>query len=212
MHLSWRLSGPDGHRSIRAGTALAFAFILLSATVFAACSGGGTGWGGNQWDAAGAMPTLGGNVADVNATPMADAVATPAAAANTGPASGGSALGADVSAIWAARPTFVDASAETSEAYAYALDHPQVVMWMPCYCGCVGMGHRSNLDCYFEPAVAGKAPEYDQHASGCDVCVKTTLMAKRLVAEGKTLREVRSAVDQTFGGGAPGTPTDQPPA
>jgi hypothetical protein len=116
---------------------------------------------------------------------------------------------ADASEAWAARPAFVRLSAETEEAYAYALDHPQVIRWMPCYCGCGGMGHRSNLDCYLKP---GTRTAFEEHASYCEICVKTTLLAKKMLAEGRSLMEIRIAVDQTYGGAAPGTPTDLPPA
>ncbi len=28
----------------------------------------------------------------------------------------------------------------TEETYAYAMSNPQIIKWMPCYCGCGGMG------------------------------------------------------------------------
>ena len=46
---------------------------------------------------------------------------------------------------WAARPEYVRASARTEEAYRYAMQHPQIVQWMPCYCGCEAMGHGGNF-------------------------------------------------------------------
>ena len=128
------------------------------------------------------------------------------------PAMPGDAPPADASEAWAARPAFVLVTAQTQEAYAYALYQPQVIKWMPCYCGCGGMGHRSNLDCYLKPGQAGRRTVFEEHASYCDICVKTTLLAKRMFAEGRSLLEIRMAVDQTFGGAAPGTPTDLPPA
>lgn len=119
-----------------------------------------------------------------------------------------------VAAAWALRPAYVTAStAETQAAYAYALARPDVLRWLPCYCGCGGMGHRSNLDCFVKPRdEAGDPLLFEEHASYCDVCVKTALMADRMVREGRTLLEIRAAVDSTFGGLAPGTPTELPPA
>src|SRR5687768_7595590 len=58
-------------------------------------------------------------------------------------------------AAWAARPDYTHNTARTEEAYLYAMQHPLVVQWMPCYCGCGGIGHGSNLDCYFEPGAGG---------------------------------------------------------
>ncbi len=119
---------------------------------------------------------------------------------------------ADAAATWAARPAFVTGDAQTEEAYAYALYHPQVVQWMPCYCGCARMDHRSNLDCYLKRAAPGQATQFEEHASYCEICVKTTLLTKQLVSEGKSLREIWQAVDTTFGGTTEGTPTQLPPA
>ena len=113
---------------------------------------------------------------------------------------------------WTARPAFVKTNAATEEAYAFAISHPQIVAWMPCYCGCEAMGHGSNLDCYFKHGQPGDKPVFEEHASFCDICVQITLKTKQLNAEGKSLHQIRQVIDQTFGGsGAPGTLTAQPP-
>jgi hypothetical protein len=172
-----------------------FALVLLSGSAFAACSAihDGTAAGGP-----GAMPTM----SDGPASPMSAGVTV--ATADQPPVDAGEA--------WASRPAFVHVDAATEEAYAFALYHPQVLKWMPCYCGCQGIGHRSNLDCYVKAAVAGGPTIFDEHASYCDICVKTTLLVKKMYSEGRSLRDIRQAVDQTFGGAAPGTPTELPPA
>ena len=113
---------------------------------------------------------------------------------------------------WTARPAYVRSNAQTEEAYAFAIAHPQIVAWMPCYCGCEGMGHGSNLDCYFKAGVVSDRAQFEEHASFCDICVQITLKTKELRAQGRSLAEIRQIVDQTFGGsGAPGTLTAQPP-
>jgi hypothetical protein len=189
-------TSPAGARRLltRASVALV-ALLVVSGAVFAGCSGShadGTAAGPAS------MPTM--------------TAETPATAK---PAPGGAmsdAVPADAAAAWASRPAFVSADPATEAAYSYALYHPQVIEWMPCYCGCVGMGHQSNLDCYLKPATPGKATEFEEHASFCDICVQTTLLAKQMSEQGKSLREIRQAVDETFGGNAPGTHTAQPPA
>lgn len=98
-----------------------------------------------------------------------------------------------------------------STAYAFALARPEVLQWLPCYCGCGGMGHRSNLDCFFVRRESGQIA-FEQHGSFCDICVDTANLAARLLAEGRTITEIRAAVDQTFGGGGHGTDTPLPPA
>ncbi len=195
---------PTGHaRSLTRAVVGIVTVILLSGTAFAACSGPHNP--ATAPSSMAAMPTMSGNVPGIDPTPMADQqsayVGTP-----------GDLMPADASEAWAARPAFTKLDPMTEEAYAYALYHPQIVQWMPCYCGCGGMGHRSNLDCYLKPALPGQKTSFEEHASYCDICVKATLLAKKLISEGKSLREIRAAVDQTFGGAAPGTPTDLPPA
>lgn len=37
---------------------------------------------------------------------------------------------------------------QTEEAYEFAARHPEVLRYVPCFCGCERQGHRSNLDCF----------------------------------------------------------------
>ena len=49
--------------------------------------------------------------------------------------------------------------------------------------------------------------------SFCDICVTIANQASQMLQEGKTMVQIRAAVDSTFGGGAaPGTDTALPPA
>ena len=120
----------------------------------------------------------------------------------------------EVSSTWKARPGYVkELSADWQEAYAFALARPDVVQWLPCYCGCEGMGHRSNLDCFFQRREVQGSYVYEEHASFCDICVKTANMASDMLRDGQTMVQIRAAVDSTYGGGAaPGTDTPLPPA
>jgi hypothetical protein len=112
-------------------------------------------------------------------------------------------------AAWAARPDYTHTTARTEEAYLYAMEHPLVVQWMPCYCGCGGIGHGSNLDCYFEPNSGGTIV-FEEHASYCAICVDITLRTKQLANSGATLASIRTAIDAEFGGAGPGTDTARP--
>jgi len=173
---------------VRAATVALFALFLVSGPAFAACTSAHAP--SSVPVPMSAMPTMTGNVPPIDPRPMAA-----------------------TEAIWAARPDYVRSNAQTEEAYAYALANPQIVEWMPCYCGCAAMGHGSNLDCYYKHGVTGDRAVFEEHASYCDICVKITLKAKHLNAEGRSLREIRLIIDQTFGGSAaPGTLTAQPPA
>jgi hypothetical protein len=120
----------------------------------------------------------------------------------------------EVTSTWQARPDYVKAlPAEWQEAYAFALSRPDVLQWLPCYCGCAGMDHRSNLDCFFQRREVKGNYAYEEHASYCDICVETANLASRMLREGATMVQVRAAVDDAYGGGAaPGTDTPLPPS
>ena len=73
------------------------------------------------------------------------------------------------------------------------------------------MEHDSNLDCFIKPG-GGSPVVFEEHASFCDICVDIALKAQDMLAKGNTLIQMRAAVDSEFGGLAPGTQTDLPPA
>lgn len=51
---------------------------------------------------------------------------------------------------WSAVTTYTDSS-NTLEAYQFAVEHPEVLNYMPCYCGCYEEdGHTSNTNCFVE--------------------------------------------------------------
>lgn len=165
--------------------------------------------------------SLGGAIAGCSSAAPAG-TATTAQAGSSGASSGGVTTGhtmghampaaGELDAMLAARPAYVHAAdARTQEAYAFAIAHPDVTDWMPCYCGCVAMDHRNNTDCYLQPRAAGELAAFDEHASYCVICVDISLRAKSMLADGRTLIQIRAAVDSEFGSTAPGTNTPLPP-
>jgi hypothetical protein len=67
---------------------------------------------------------------------------------------------------------------------------PEIVDGIRCNCGCAGMeGFYSLLSCY-----EGKAM-----ARGCGICQGQAKLAGRLHHEGKSLDEIRAAIDAKFG-------------
>lgn len=64
-------------------------------------------------------------------------------------------------------PDFVQTAPPTvQEAYRFAVANRDLLEQMPCYCGCGGVGHESNADCYvkaFNPD--GSVAEFDNHAA-----------------------------------------------
>jgi hypothetical protein len=102
---------------------------------------------------------------------------------------------------------------QTALAYEFALDRPDVMLWMPCYCGCGGhSGHKNARDCFVKSSSSPGNVQFDEHGSTCDVCVNIALRAREMTLAGRPLTEIRVAVDQEFGDIGPGTDTPLPPA
>lgn len=53
---------------------------------------------------------------------------------------------------------------EIRSAYAFASRRGDVLRYIPCYCGCERVGHRSNLDCYVQDRTSDGRPKWDDHA------------------------------------------------
>ena len=67
---------------------------------------------------------------------------------------------------------------------------PQILDGIRCHCGCADLpGKRSLLSCY----------EEDGMALDCDICQGEGRLAYRLHARGRTLAEIRAAIDARYG-------------
>jgi len=69
---------------------------------------------------------------------------------------------------------------------------PELLDGIRCKCGCAGdAGLRSLLSCY----EGGNAMALD-----CDICQGEARLAYRLHGEGRTLDQIRAAIDARYGG------------
>jgi hypothetical protein len=51
--------------------------------------------------------------------------------------------------------------------HLFAADHPEVLNYVPCFCGCQNAGHKHNDDCFVAKRNgAGKVSEWDVHGVG----------------------------------------------
>jgi Protein of unknown function with PCYCGC motif len=49
-------------------------------------------------------------------------------------------------------------------AYTFAAEHPEILGYVPCYCGCERSGHRGNDDCFIAGRDAtGDVTEWEPH-------------------------------------------------
>lgn len=114
--------------------------------------------------------------------------------------------------IW---PAFMVAMGpQVKDAYLYAATHPEVLQYIPCYCGCGaathGGGHSDNERCYVVERAANGWMILEPHGSQCGTCVGITLDTKALLARGMTLRGTRAEIDRKWASAGPGTPTKLP--
>ncbi len=101
--------------------------------------------------------------------------------------------------------------APVREAYNYAVEHPEVLRYIPCYCGCVNFGHTNNEDCFVDARLADGTVVFDRHGFACGTCVAIARDAKRLTEQGWALIDVRKYIETTYSEYGPGTDTPQVP-
>lgn len=55
----------------------------------------------------------------------------------------------------------------TRAVYRFAAEHPEVLKFVPCYCGCESTGHGHNESCFVKRRDArGNVTEWDVHGYG----------------------------------------------
>jgi Protein of unknown function with PCYCGC motif len=80
-------------------------------------------------------------------------------------------------------------------AYEFAARHPDVLRYMPCFCGCERNGHGNNEDCFIEGRDGNGKPRWSPHGLGCGICIDVALQAKQLHGSGAALADIRAAID-----------------
>lgn len=99
--------------------------------------------------------------------------------------------------------------------YDFAAQHPEVLKYVPCYCGCGSQGHMANESCFIARRDArGNVLEWDTHGFGCTICVDVAREAMQMYSSGADVRSIRAAIERkwTPGNAAGKTPTPLPPA
>lgn len=105
-------------------------------------------------------------------------------------------------------PPFASRTPELSELYTFAYQHPEVLSYMPCTCGCGPMGHMSNWNCYVKGIDANGVVTFDPHATVCMICQEITADVIALWQRGSPLAEIRDHIDASYPGAQ--TPTEYP--
>lgn len=85
-------------------------------------------------------------------------------------------------------------------AYQFAAEHPEILSYVPCFCGCERAGHQGNHDCFVrQRAPNGDVIAWDEHGVDCAVCIDVATRSRQMHAAGASVRDIRAAVDKEFG-------------
>jgi hypothetical protein len=98
-------------------------------------------------------------------------------------------------------------------AYRFAAEHPEILTYVPCFCGCERSGHRGNEDCFVKARGAnGDVIAWEDHGMECNVCLDVAQQAMQMHASGASVRDIRAAVEAKWSPQAhTHTPTPAPP-
>jgi hypothetical protein len=98
-------------------------------------------------------------------------------------------------------------------AYEFAARNPDVLEYVPCFCGCESFGHTGNASCFVKERDAnGAVREWEPHGMGCMVCIDVARRAEQLHASGASVQDIRTAVEAQYETSPVMTPTPAPPA
>jgi hypothetical protein len=91
----------------------------------------------------------------------------------------------------------------THAAYEFAARHPDVLQYIPCFCGCERSGHAGNGDCFVRARDAEGKVTWDSHGYGCAICIDVAYSAMQMHNSGASVTQIRTAIDQKYAGRFP---------
>jgi hypothetical protein len=96
--------------------------------------------------------------------------------------------------------------------YRFAAEHPEVLSYVPCFCGCERGGHKGNDDCFVKTRNAqGDVTEWEPHGLDCAVCLDVANEAMQMTRSGASVRDIRAAIEAKWNRPGSGhTPTPMP--
>lgn len=84
-------------------------------------------------------------------------------------------------------------------AFEFAAEHPEVLSYVPCFCGCEQGGHRGNHDCFVKSRAAnGDVLEWEEHGIECAVCIDVATRSRQMYSSGASVQDIRAAVEKEF--------------
>lgn len=84
-------------------------------------------------------------------------------------------------------------------AYRFAAEHPEVMSYVPCFCGCERMGHRGNEDCFVKARdINGDVVQWEDHGMECAVCLDVATRSRQMYTSGASVADIRAAIEKEF--------------
>ena len=84
-------------------------------------------------------------------------------------------------------------------AYEFAARHPEVMKYVPCFCGCERMGHNDNHDCFVSARDAGnKVTAWEPHGVVCEICISVAQQAWQMHSSGATVSAIRESIERKY--------------
>lgn len=96
--------------------------------------------------------------------------------------------------------------------YEFAARHPEVMKYVPCFCGCERGGHKDNHDCFVGSRGAdNRVTGWESHGMVCEVCIDVATQARQMHNSGASVSAIRDAIEKTYASHYEGhTPTPMP--
>jgi hypothetical protein len=102
-------------------------------------------------------------------------------------------------------PDYAYRSAAALKGYQIAVRENELLVRLPCYCGCGQDEQYRNLrDCFLDDK-----GEFRSHGANCQICLDETEDAAQWKGQGLPIKEIRARIDQKYEDR--GKPTDTPP-
>ena len=92
--------------------------------------------------------------------------------------------------------------------YAFAARNRELLQHIPCYCGCVREGHRSNLNCFVSAFRPDGTPIWSDHSFSCPMCVHIAREAMLMSSQGMPVPRIREEIEKRYR--VLGDPTNTP--
>ena len=82
--------------------------------------------------------------------------------------------------------------------YEFAARRPDVLRYVPCFCGCERSGHQHNEDCFVAGRDPDGRPHWEIHGMGGGTCIDVARDAMQMHNGGASVSEIRSAIDRKY--------------